>query len=305
MMGLLLSLMTIASSLIDTERRRIARELKTNIDKILKLLDGDRIYDKTHPSNSSGPPFRLQNYPHAPQAQDYLCNTVRLVMHLKEISQQPGDAFAHCEPGCTDTLKALFYMFAGPCPADATDLSWIPCETNRTASYEKITCTSCLTGILQTIVRSPAKTQRFSVNISANTFLPSFPGIRFIVALANFLNTLAGEHEGLISRGEKAAWITTLSFNNNALHIHFDQATFIDNLLSSTGVTTHTDASCPILVNGDVHGKLHKLLKCEIDPAPSQDTQVAERLRLTNWCQPMSATTRDNEIMLTWDGRVQ
>jgi hypothetical protein len=252
--------------------------------QILMLLEG--VQDQ-------GPPYALDDYHSVgsdAQAQEF-----SLVQRLQEIIIATGTTDHAFAKSCVNyTLKTLFYMFFGSCASSIEELdqSWQKLESDedgRPLSDKSARCEECLNLLFRALVVPPLNKDLPRIELLEPTKLPSRPGIRFFVALADFIHCVGSEY----GSASTPSWIEQIVLKPGELSIVFS-SNFPELLL---------DALCGSRQKeGSVIGELKKLKNCSVDvPSQIRDSRITKLLTSPKFHQHLRLSLAGNYMMLRWE----
>ncbi|MBX7223343.1 MAG: hypothetical protein K1Y36_25750 [Blastocatellia bacterium] len=263
--GTILSLAECCALVVARQEEKHQQRQQRRRIRILELLQGKPYKDSTCPQRGEGFPFAHSVYPHSPHKDEV--QGLPLVYKLKRILKTSSRQYSHnFSIGCVRTLKALFYIFEGSCAETEGSLRWhVPRPVSRF-----VECKGCLTAILHALVVPPQNLNIPKIEIRGSAKLPSFPGIRFLIALADFFQAVANEYEAV----EQRSWVEKIELQPNKLIISWS-SDFPAILENRFGADTRL---------GQVTGALENFRNCLVNVSPANvDPRITQLLTSENF----------------------
>ncbi len=292
--GTILGLADCCMMMVERQRQRGLEDRESRRVEILKLLQGRPYLDANRPGAGEGPPFAHPDYPHTPDEKEV--QQLPLVIGLQRILKNVEGEHAFTT-ACVGTLKALFYLFQGTCAKSARELRWPRPEDCPAYSSRPLGCLGCINAILRALVVPPpgqelpdVEADRRAEGISVS--LPSFPGLRFVVALAELLHVAAQEYP----KSAQPAWVKSMVIKPGELLIEWsgDFPAILFNALLDERAT-----------QGRVVGALKQLKKCaiEVPPARELDERIADVLRSESCHGAINLMAERTRLVLCWGAK--
>jgi hypothetical protein len=273
---------------------RTGTSQRSAAEQVLVLLQGRKSENQQASHPGDGPPFALQSYPHDCSSWEVLKATP-LMSRIVQLSK-PNEATEHAwhtedlgDLMCT--LKALFYLFQRACPDHEAELSWpkIIDGLPRT-SPRPVRSAACLGVIMRILVQPPPGLKvPDPVLKEPGIFLPSWPGIRFLVAVANFIDAALHQTETEENLASLDAWRVYA----DRVELDWSKDSFPKTLLTRlNNPDTHT--------KGNVIGCLEKLERCEVSIPTSLDKQIRDYLSWEACVSLITFSSAGKTLRISW-----
>ena len=274
----------------EEEERKDREHRRTSI---FGLIEGSPVGRTGEAKVGEGPPFRFKVWHTYNRDADFQ----RKIPLLQKLQTWDSHWTIPISDACWETLKALFYIFRIGNPSRREEFEWPDAGESHAAnkkSYKGIYCSACLDAMLASLITPPVtkelpKTivhskQSRATNEIEFPVLPSKPGVRFLLSLADFLNDAAQGQED-------ADWLESIELSDRKLVLSWTSNRLINKAYKkiTSGRATGTSLRLAEIQEGSVSFD-ENLVR----------TEVVRVLQSMYYYSPVTYNPQKNKLVLTW-----